>query len=569
MLFLAAPKKICLAQAEAVQPDQLKQHYDAADRYARAGDSDRAVAEYRLFLAGALHQIANGKAETGFFENAAPLFEEALTLSPDDKSLRLDYAQASLDAGKLPDARRLVEGVLRSDTRNTHARFLLGRVLYHLEDYNAAKTELEAAVAANPDFDAGYLLGKTYLILHDDKQAQTLFREMVAGLGDIALIHIFFGRAYTRMDYPDQAIEEFHKAIALDGRAPDAHYYLALAYLKHSETAGYAKAIPEFRAELQINPDDVRSHYMLGYIARKQRNFLDAEKELGAAAALQPKNMDSLLELAEVYSDMNRPAEAETALRKVIALAPANADNQVRARQAHYLLGRLLLRTGRLDEAKNEISITAEMEKRPGARTETDAEARTISSGSLAQQETPLNSDQTAAKSSSSAEVQQAEDFKNRLSPAIAEVYNNLGVISAGKHDFIAASEFFERAATWNSQLGGLDRNRGMAAFYAEKFEKAVPPLERFMAVHPVDAAASSVLAEAYFRVGKRQLETGTIEPAILSLKNAVRIAPARAEVHEELSRAYRLAGRAPEADREMKLYETLKEKAPGSDAPK
>ena len=46
-----------------------------------------------------------------------------------------------------------------------------------------------------------------------------------------------------------EAIAEFHRAMALDPRAPDAHYYLGLAYLGHNESAGYAQAIPEFHAE--------------------------------------------------------------------------------------------------------------------------------------------------------------------------------------------------------------------------------------------------------------------------------------------------------------------------------
>src|SRR5207302_6604102 len=50
-----------------------------------------------------------------------------------------------------------------SSDLNPQARFILGRILFNLENYPAAKTELEAATALNADFDTGYLLGKTYL----------------------------------------------------------------------------------------------------------------------------------------------------------------------------------------------------------------------------------------------------------------------------------------------------------------------------------------------------------------------------------------------------------------------
>ena len=72
------------------------------------------------------------------------------------------------------------------------------------------------------------------------------------------------GQAYYTGDYPDQAIVEFKKAIALDPKGLGQHYYLGLAYLGHNPEAGYGRAEQEFRAELLLAPDDFGSHYMLG-----------------------------------------------------------------------------------------------------------------------------------------------------------------------------------------------------------------------------------------------------------------------------------------------------------------
>src|SRR5437660_2812960 len=67
--------------------------------------------------------------------------------------------------------------------------------------------------------------------------------------------------------------------------------------------SGFPLAIPEFRAELKINPDDYRSHYLLGYILLKQRNLKEAENELTRAAALEPQNPDPLIYLGQLYAD--------------------------------------------------------------------------------------------------------------------------------------------------------------------------------------------------------------------------------------------------------------------------
>jgi tetratricopeptide (TPR) repeat protein len=303
------------------------------------------------------------------------------------------------------------------------------------------------------------------------------------------------------MDYPDQADEEFRKAIAKDGHAPDAHYYRALAYLRHDESVGYAKAIPEFEAELKINPNDVRSHYMLGYIALKQGRFVQAETELSQAAALQPQDVNTLVNLAEDYTAEGRVGEAEAMLRKAIAAAEQGSSDRQRSGRANYLLGRLLMKAGRLEEAKREMTIAAQQPDTSGMTSGPAAEARVISSSSLAQQEARDRSDQRDSPPASSTELNKVETFKKDLSPAIGEAYNALGVFAAGKQDFADALYFFEKAGAWNPELDGLDRNLGMAAFYAGRYDQAATSLARYTSGHPDDQASLAALKDARKRL--------------------------------------------------------------------
>lgn len=468
--------------------DAMKLHYDAADQYLKAGNQTRASAEYQAFLAEALHRIANGEAQAGHFAASFQLFDQALKFSPYDNNLRLDFASASLDAENFAQAKTLAEAAVRTEPSSARARFLLGRALYNLADYKDAKTQLEAAVGANPDFATGYLLAKTYLLLHDEPSAHRLFDEMVAGLGDTALLHIYFGRAYSLMDYPDLAEQEFLKATQKDSHARDAHYYLALAYLRHDETAGYAKAIPEFRAELKNNPDDARSHYMLGYIALRQQNLAEAEAELSKATALQPQDPNTLICLAEAYIAENRAPEAEGPLRKIIAMTQDSPDAQQQVGRAHYLLGRLLMKAGRTAEAREELRMSAGANPQLAIPSGPAEEARSIRSGILAGEDD--RTDSTVHPRLPSEELDRLEQFRNELSPLLGEAYNNLGSLAAIQRDFKAAAEFFEEAGLWNSDLPGLDRNLGMAAYYAGRYDKALTSLQHYLATHPNDAEA-------------------------------------------------------------------------------
>ena len=473
----------------------MRAHYEAANRYLNAGDRKNAEIEYRAFVADALHRVANAEAKVGKFDDAFSLFNEAVNLHPSDNELQLDYAAASLDGERLTQARKAAEQVVQRVPRNARARFLLGRILYDSEDYQQAKTQLEAAVALNSDFQTGYMLGKTYLLLHEENSARSLFDEMISGLGDTALLHTYFGRAYSLMDYPELALDEFHKAIARDSHARDVHYYLGLAYLRHDESTGYAKAIPEFQAELKNNPDDVRSHYMLGYIALKQRNFAEGEKELSKAVALQPEDLNTLICLAEIYTGEDRVADAEATLQKAIAASDVNSSQKSQLNRAHYLLGRLLMKQGRVDEAKLQMRMSAGGDS-AAVQGGPASEPRIIHSGSLVQQESRERSGE-AVPVHPADERRRVEELRNQVAPAIADGYNNLGALAAMDRDYKAALRLFEASGVWDPKVEGLDRNIGMASFYAGDYDKAVPLLERYLSAHPGDTAARAALDEA------------------------------------------------------------------------
>jgi tetratricopeptide (TPR) repeat protein len=563
--------------------DPLQQHYEAANKFLQSGDQEQASAEYKAFLAQALHRIANGKADAGEFDDAGPLFEEALAFSPGDRDLRFDYAKACFDADKLVKAKSLAETVANSPGADRAARFLLARVLFHLGEFEPARQLLEKLFAEKQAFNVGYLLAKTYLLLHQEQQARDLLQGMLANFGDTAEDHVYFGRVYSETDHAQEAIVEFHRAMAIDPHAPDAHYYLGLAYLGHNEAAGYAQAIPEFRAELQINPNDFRGHYMLGYIALKQRNFPEAESELVSALTSAPRDLQSLLQLAEVYTDTNRLPEAEKQLRLAISVASENSANEGQAGRAHYQLGRILEKTGRAQEAAQEMKIVAEIQKRLGPSSMQTEEAN----------KTKEAQDEPKRSSASPEKLAQLTKFIDGLKPPVANAYNNLGAISSDGRDFATAATYFQKAIVWDASLPGLDRNLGMALFYSAHYADAVQPLRRHLKTRQDDLPARSMLAlslykttdfrgvieilqpvssqigadrnltfayvDSYYQLGKLQLDAGQTDAAIATLQAGAKLNPQNSALHDQLAIAYHRAGREPEAQQEEKISQQLK----------
>jgi tetratricopeptide (TPR) repeat protein len=565
--------------ASAPSGDPLQQHYEAAAKFLQAGDQGRAAAEYQAFLALALHRIANGKADAGQFDAADPLFREAISFSPGDLDLQFDYANACFDADKLLQAKSLAQTVANSPGATRAARLLLGRVLFHLGEFEPARQQLEPVFAEKPEFNVGYLLTKIYLLLHQEQAARDLIQGMAENFGDTAQNRIFFGRAYSETDHSEEAIAEFHQALAQDSRAPDAHYYLGLTYLGHNESAGYAQAVPEFRAELQINPNDFRSHYMLGYIALKQRNFSEAESELLSALASAPHDLQSLLQLAEVYTDTSRLPEAEKTLRNAISIAANNPESEGQAGRAHYLLGRILEKTGRAQEAAQEMKIVADIQKRLGPSSMQTADENAGEKKTKEAQDAPKQGGVSPEK------LAQLSQFIDRLKPGVADAYNSLGAIASGERDFATAVKYFQQARAWDASLPGLDRNLGAALFYSGEYVDAVQPLRRHLQTQPDDLPGRSMLAlslyqtgdfrgviealqpvssqitpdrnlyfayaDSYYQLGKFQLDAGQTDAAVTSLEAAEKLSPQNPAVHVQLALAYRRAGREADAKKE------------------
>jgi len=488
--------------------DTLQQHYDAARTYSLAGDQEHASLEYKAFLGEALRRMANARVREGMTKEGIQLFQDAIAITPKDADLRLDYVTTCLDADLPDEAKTQAEEAVKLAPESARAQYMLGHVFYDKGDYAAAKPHLEAAVAAKPNFDMGYLLGMTYLKLDDLNHARLLFDEMIAGLGNLAPLRVYFGHAYWETSHFDKAIAEYKLALSIDPKVKQAHYFLGMAYLSRDEDKGWDEAAQEDREEIKNNPDDFRPHYDLGNIALKQHHAEEAERELKRAAELAPDDPDPLIYLGEIYAGQNRPQEAEATMRKAIALTGTDVSRAgYQINRAHYVLGRVLMQTGRREEGAKELKLSAELREQMHPEGRTGKQQPLLSA-----KENEVRSDSSKSQMSEE-DRKQLEGYLEQLKPGIADAYNNLGVASAGQKDFKTAVDYFQKAAKWSPGLPTLDRNIGMAAFYLGQYDQAIPPLYRQLGEHPDDLRVRAALGLSYFAGDKFAPTLETLGP--------------------------------------------------------
>jgi cytochrome c-type biogenesis protein CcmH/NrfG len=146
------------------------------------------------------------------------------------------------------------------------------------------------------------------------------------------------------------AIGQYRKAIAINPNLPGIHF--ELAELLNTSLDGKVKkdAEQEYRQALIANPTDEKAECRLGEIDVANGNIPRAYQEYSNAVALQPADADAKLGLAKTLVEMNQQDKALTLLEQAVQLEPTNAI-------AHYRLGTLYRKLGRVEDAQREIDL--------------------------------------------------------------------------------------------------------------------------------------------------------------------------------------------------------------------
>lgn len=185
---------------------------------------------------------------------------------------------------------------------------------------------------------------------------------------------------YFEMGQFHEALIEYRNVTQLDPRDADAHYKLALTYIKLGGLPNLQHAFAELNQTVTLDADNHDAHLKLGEFfllrsdpskARAQadlvltsapqnpeglvlrgRSLLSEKKfeegiaELKKAAELDPKNVHIRIDLARAYFAMNNQSAAEQELSQALAIAPQSIPVQL-------ALGDLRTITGKLDQAES------------------------------------------------------------------------------------------------------------------------------------------------------------------------------------------------------------------------
>ena len=228
-----------------------------------------------LPVADSYNNLGAISATNGDYSSAVVYFERAAEWNPSLDGLDYNWGRAAFAGSQFAEAILPLGRYLRSHPDETGARGVLAISQFKVGDYHGCIETLQSMV------------GKSDFV----PEVEYAYAESLIQTGQIS-------QGTERLG----ALEKLHP------ETPDVHRALGEVLARQGERQ---RALKEFRTAIELNPADADSHFDLGEMERESGDTRAAIPELEAAVRLLPNSEKFHRELADAYTAVLRPADAQ------------------------------------------------------------------------------------------------------------------------------------------------------------------------------------------------------------------------------------------------------------------
>ncbi|HXE79864.1 MAG TPA: tetratricopeptide repeat protein [Vicinamibacterales bacterium] len=297
-------------------------------------------------------------------ETQAAFLTKAIDLHPGYDAARMALWRAHTAASRNEDALAAAEAVVARNPANEEAQFAAAYSEIQLARHEQAFKRLRALAERSPAAELLNNLGVIQLRRGSTPQTGTAaywFSRATASDGGDADYFFNLGYAYWREDDGQAAIYWLREALRRDPTDADAHYVLSAAL----ESAGHrSEARREFELAGRLSADyehDSRRNLppreRVPEGMERLKSTLDRGRHRIDAALFESLKREQRelvgfhLDRGRRLFEQERDSEAIQELRRVVYLSPYHAE-------AHLLLGRIYLKSGRTRDAVEALNIS-------------------------------------------------------------------------------------------------------------------------------------------------------------------------------------------------------------------
>lgn len=220
--------------------------------------------------------------------------------------------------GYLARAEADYEEAIRLDSGQAIYYFALGRLSYGMNQTTKAAEAYEKALVLQPDFnEAAYKLADLYFLVKEHQKSIALFTGLIKKDPGNSRPYHGLGLNYKDMKDTLRAIYHFQTAVENDpkdiesvlycanlyagkGNALALEYYQSALKLKPKSTDAlfgrayffqqkklYAQALKDYRRVIDIDPQNYRAYFNVGYIAFERADYSEARRHWDIATRMQ------------------------------------------------------------------------------------------------------------------------------------------------------------------------------------------------------------------------------------------------------------------------------------------
>ena len=340
---------LALAQEQAKEPYEAALLWrEALRRRPRRDDHPDAISDEQVSQLWQRTAEAYAKAE--FFDEALEVRKMAVKWQPDNLPIRMTYAEALLQNGRLQAAQNELERVLERDKNYIPALLLLGEVLAENDAWwHAAQAvhywrrvlELEPGNQAAQENLVDYYVnrGEEYLDWgHRVREALENFEQALIYAPQNAKVLVKVGGCLLEMGQRAKAEQYFAQAVDIDPRSLDIRSSIVIYYLSVDDEAGAWERADQAQASLGTVPSlfyiNIASNCLYNRMPEMAKKWLDK------AEAVADKGEPVLVTIGEMAMIVPGAAEVcEPYLHRAIAIGQEPG-------QANFVLGVLATKRG-------------------------------------------------------------------------------------------------------------------------------------------------------------------------------------------------------------------------------
>ena len=319
--------------------------------YPQPTDAKKRETELRKVVSEAFNDLGTVQAREEQFALALSHFHEAEKWNAETPGLMRNIGMAAARLSDYRESVRALRPVVASNPADTVARSMLALALFSTDSYReAAETfaPLGDEVLNRPEL--AYAWASSLVKINRFPDASAILHKLNERSVPPETL-ILIAQAWSQMGNYPQTVATCQKALSANSKLYKAHYIAGLALIHQDRPA---EAAQEFRAELQLDPENAEAQFHLAFALLQLAQNHEATQWLRSVLAHNPEHPEANYELGKEFMSEGRSAEAIPYLEAAARLKP-------QFEPVHYQLQSAYRAAGRKEEADHEARVYREL----------------------------------------------------------------------------------------------------------------------------------------------------------------------------------------------------------------